>query len=702
MTTPVIASSITTAAESVGTPPQLVVTYNTAPSTLWMSTTGNVGRQRCAGTERVAERGSDRVGRTPTWSLPRGRLTVPSRLPRTLKHLAGTNLDVDGLHYVTSDITLGSTNTVVLQRGDVLFSTNGFEMITGLGDVERDDVIRFRPDTAGDYSSGTFSYVLGEVLGGLPKDLKAFTLIEQDTPFGDTTLNAGDFLLVDEDDPSSVYLFRTANAGNATQTNGTIELLITGSDVGITAAIDGLELVETNTTLGDETLAAGELLLSVDALDSGIGTSDVTADEQDVFRLQAVKTTAVTGTSVADAAILLDGTSLSLDTAGEDLDALTMVSSGTATAAPTSTLTVTTETDVDDGDTSSVSALIADPGTDGEISLREAITAANATAGLNTINFDITGAGTHVISLDPIYGALPYITGTVIIDGTSEPNYTNAPVIQIDGTALSAVIGNNYDAFRLTSGSDGSVIRGLSITNFTDSGDWGDAFDVRSDYNTIVGNYIGIAPDGTTADGNEVGIKLSNGADFNTIGGATLTDRNYISGNSYAGVVIKDNTTNDNRITGNWIGLDKNGDVVSAGDHGVVMWDGVYNNQVGGVNPGEGNRIAGHNNGVVVDNNGADSLNNAILGNEIFSVNEMAIDLDNEQVTANDAGDIDSGPNDLLNHPVLTVCRPGRRRPRYRLRSRRAGRRPTASSSSRTRPASVASGWAKGRSFSVR
>ena len=96
--------------------------------------------------------------------------------------------------------------------------------------------------------------------------------------------------------------------------------------------------------------------------------------------------------------------------------------------------------------------------------------------------------------------------------------------------------------------------------------------------------------------------------------------------------------------------------MVSAGDHGVVIWDGPYNNQIGGANPGEGNRIAGHNNGVVVDDSfTVDSLDNAILGNEILSVNEMAIDLDNEQITANDAGDGDSGPNDLLNHPVLSL-----------------------------------------------
>ena len=115
-------------------------------------------------------------------------------------------------------------------------------------------------------------------------------------------------------------------------------------------------------------------------------------------------------------------------------------------------------------------------------------------------------------SLDPGNGALPDITGTVIIDGTSEPDYSNAPVIQIDGTELSAVIGDNYDAFRLAAGSDGSTIRGLSITNFTDGGFWGDAFDVRSDYNTIAGNYLGLAPDGTTADGNQTGVTLHNGA----------------------------------------------------------------------------------------------------------------------------------------------------------------------------------------------
>ncbi|MFN7726614.1 MAG: beta strand repeat-containing protein [Rubrivivax sp.] len=48
-------------------------------------------------------------------------------------------------------------------------------------------------------------------------------------------------------------------------------------------------------------------------------------------------------------------------------------------------LTVGTTTDTVDGDTSSVSTLVANPGADGKVSLREAITAANNTAGSDTI-----------------------------------------------------------------------------------------------------------------------------------------------------------------------------------------------------------------------------------------------------------------------------------------------------------------------------
>ena len=69
---------------------------------------------------------------------------------------------------------------------------------------------------------------------------------------------------------------------------------------------------------------------------------------------------------------------------------------------------------------------------------------------------------------------------------------------------------------------------------------------------------------------------------------------------------------------------------------------------------GEGNRISGHREGVVIDNAANPGLNNAILGNEIFDNREMAIDLNNDGISENDIGDTDNGPNDELNFPIIT------------------------------------------------
>ena len=59
------------------------------------------------------------------------------------------------------------------------------------------------------------------------------------------------------------------------------------------------------------------------------------------------------------------------------------------------TVTVGTNLDVFDGDTSSVANLVSNPGADGAISLREAISAANNTAGADTVNLP---AGTYILT----------------------------------------------------------------------------------------------------------------------------------------------------------------------------------------------------------------------------------------------------------------------------------------------------------------
>jgi hypothetical protein len=99
-------------------------------------------------------------------------------------------------------------------------------------------------------------------------------------------------------------------------------------------------------------------------------------------------------------------------------------------------VTVTTTADVVNGNTSSIAALIASNGGDG-ISLREAILAANNTAGADQINLS---AGTYVLTAGQME-----ITGDLTLTGA--------------GPALTAIDGNNADRVFRT--------RGTSLVNLT-------------------------------------------------------------------------------------------------------------------------------------------------------------------------------------------------------------------------------------------
>lgn len=98
-------------------------------------------------------------------------------------------------------------------------------------------------------------------------------------------------------------------------------------------------------------------------------------------------------------------------------------------AAASTEVTVTTASDALDGDASSIAALQASPGPDSAISLREAITAANATAGVKVIRFAPALKGA-VITPGLVTGqSLPVLTGGDIwiigdIDGDGSPDVT--------------------------------------------------------------------------------------------------------------------------------------------------------------------------------------------------------------------------------------------------------------------------------------
>ncbi|RMF42235.1 MAG: DUF4347 domain-containing protein, partial [Planctomycetota bacterium] len=238
------------------------------------------------------------------------------------------------------------------------------------------------------------------------------------------------------------------------------------------------------------------------------------------------------------------------------------------------TVTVTTTSDTNDGDTSSINNLLITPGADGAISLREAILAANNTAGSDTIAFNIPGVGPHTIALA---SALPQVTDAAVIDGFTEPDYAGTPVIRIDGAALS---GTN-DGLHIVASN--TTVRGFSLTNFSRHG-----IVLSGNNNTLQGNYIGLDTDGSTPGPlGDNGIHIL-GAD-NLIGGTTPELRNVVASTGGEGILVNGSSATGNRLYGNYVGTDATGTLDrGAALQGIRVRSGASNNFIGGSNPGEG------------------------------------------------------------------------------------------------------------------
>ncbi len=400
-------------------------------------------------------------------------------------------------------------------------------------------------------------------------------------------------------------------------------------------------------------------------------------------------------------------------------------------------IVVDTNVDTIDGsDVSSLTALYLNRGTDGKISLREALTAANNTSnslGADRITFDISVS----LGLNPVIlltAALPTITDAVMIDGTNQPNSTAATdfitlVGSSDGTTAQLPL-TVFSGLTLGVGSSDSDIRGLAITGFNDNG-----ITVQSSNNTFKQNYLGFSPlnsalpknqlngiyfyaatstnatnnlvqDNVISNNNAAGVQV-NGADSNRIinnnigtnaaGNAALANGgdgvlintkitgtvndgavgnsirgNVIAGNTGSGIRIIGYNTGSNIVTGNYIGTNASGLSIGNIIDGVSIQQASSLNVIGGVTTGDGNRIAYNgNHGVLVmapDASlpvGSQTSNNSVLQNSLFANGGLGIELvpfdranNSFQFgpTANDAGDVDVGPNGLMNFPEIAVA----------------------------------------------
>jgi Secretion system C-terminal sorting domain len=181
---------------------------------------------------------------------------------------------------------------------------------------------------------------------------------------------------------------------------------------------------------------------------------------------------------------------------------------------------------------------------------------------------------------------------------------------------------------------------------------------IKGDANTIEGNYIGTdtsgkaKPSGYT-NGNARGIDLINGADSNQV----LS--NIIGYSKYAGINIY---SDYNIVRSNYIGVDTKGNNIANKYEGLRLRSGANNNLIGGKNGG--NTIVNNitptwklSGGLTVEGTAKD---NPILDNVIYNTgpitgtkDQLAVDLNIDGVTLNDAGDTDTGPNNQLNYPEI-------------------------------------------------
>ena len=233
-------------------------------------------------------------------------------------------------------------------------------------------------------------------------------------------------------------------------------------------------------------------------------------------------------------------------------------------------------------------------------SLRQAIIDANAAGGADVIDFSI-GSSARTITLA---STLPTITGQVVIDATTQAGFGGTPLIEVKGAGSSGGIQG------LTLSGGNSTVRGLVLNQFA-----GAAIQIdTAGGNVIAGNYIGVSADGTASSGNDRGVVVTVGN--NTIGGSVAADRNVISGNTQAGILLTGSGASGNLVQGNFIGTNAAGTAALTGQAiGVQMMLSAANNTIGGTVAGAGNLISGNTSGVVIQDAG--TTGNVLQGNLI-------------------------------------------------------------------------------------
>ncbi len=228
-------------------------------------------------------------------------------------------------------------------------------------------------------------------------------------------------------------------------------------------------------------------------------------------------------------------------------------------------------------------------------SLRQAIVDANAAGSSNTIAFAIPGPGPHTIALA---SALPLISGTLTIDGYSQPGSamnTRTPdqggldtVLAIEVTTASG----NFNGFQLQHNGR-LTVQGLAMHGFMIA-IFGYSSGPDLSFIRVFGSFIGTAIDGTALEGRgNRDCAVRTGFSPSIIGGTEPWQRNLLSGNQ-CGVMVVAPT----RIEGNLIGTDVTGTLAipngPPGNWAGIIVSARQDVHIGGTDPASRNVISGN------------------------------------------------------------------------------------------------------------
>jgi hypothetical protein len=210
-------------------------------------------------------------------------------------------------------------------------------------------------------------------------------------------------------------------------------------------------------------------------------------------------------------------------------------------------------------------------------SLRQALLDANASAGLDTIDFAVAG----VIRVGA--AALPVITEGVVVDGTTAPGFARTPVVRIDY--------QNTAGLTIAAGGVGTGVLALSLVDAAGAG-----VTIAASDTILAGNRIGLWGDGVTVEPNRGdGVLVQAGAHGNAIGvGSEKSFRlsNVISGNLGNGITIAGG--DGNVVAANYIGTDATGRIpLGNRGHGIHLTAGAASNLIGGEATGGNDPTAG-------------------------------------------------------------------------------------------------------------